>query len=63
MEEDLDYLKERYPESLKWLTQVNCAWCGAKIGFKAAAPHELLGVSHGICPACYLKQMGNLKQD
>ncbi|HYP27811.1 MAG TPA: hypothetical protein VE262_13930 [Blastocatellia bacterium] len=63
LEEDLEYLRERYPETLKWLTQVKCAWCGAMIGFKAVPPQESEGVSHGICPDCYLKQIDDLKQD
>jgi len=63
LEEDFEALKEKYPETFKWFTQVNCAWCGVKIGFKASLPHESLGVSHGICPSCYLIQMDNLKQD
>ena len=63
LEEDVEYLKEKYPETLKWLTQVKCAWCGAVIGFKAVPPEGPEWVSHGICPACYLKQIDNLNQE
>lgn len=62
-DEDFEYIREKYPETVKWVTQVNCAWCGTKIGFKAAFPNQSLGISHGICPSCYGIQMDNLKQD
>lgn len=61
LEEDVEYLKERYPETLNWLVHVKCAWCGAVLGFKAVPPNESEEVSHGICPDCYLKQIDNLK--
>lgn len=34
-----------------------CAWCNKDLGVTAAS-----GDSHGICPTCLEKQMGDLKQ-
>ena len=36
--------------------RIVCAWCGKEMGQKE--PLEDTGVTHAICPECFLKQTG-----
>jgi hypothetical protein len=43
------------------LMAVVCAWCAAPMPAKVCAPAEAGKVSHGMCQACYERQMGVLR--
>ena len=41
--------------------RIVCAWCGKEMGQKA--PLEDTGVTHAICPECFLKQTGKTPEE
>jgi hypothetical protein len=43
--------------------RVVCAWCGAALGQRACEPEKDGEVTHGICPTCKARQLGDVTQE
>jgi acetyl-CoA carboxylase beta subunit len=39
-----------------------CAWCRKKM-YQKEVPADFKGISHGICPQCYKKQLEELGEE